>query len=81
MAAAEREAFLAEPHIGVLTIARADGQPPLASPIWYEYVDGVVAINVGRGSEKARRAEATGSASLALQRLHEGDVIRETPLP
>ena len=67
MAAAEREAFLAEPHIGVLTIARAEGQPPLASPIWYEYVDGVVAINVGRGSEKARRAEATGSASLTVQ--------------
>ena len=67
MAAADREAFLAEPHIGVLTIARAEGQPPLASPIWYEYVDGVVAINVGRGSEKARRAEATGSASLTVQ--------------
>jgi len=67
MAAPEREAFLAEPHIGVLTIARADGQPPLASPVWYEYADGVVAINVGRGSVKARRAAAEGVASLTVQ--------------
>ena len=67
MAAPEREAFLAEPHIGVLTIARPSGQPPLASPIWYEYVDGVVAINVARGSVKARLAEAEGVASLTVQ--------------
>ena len=67
MAAADREAFLAEPHIGVLTIARADGQPPLASPIWYELADGVVTINVGRGSEKARLATAAGAASLTVQ--------------
>jgi PPOX class probable F420-dependent enzyme len=67
MAAADREAFLAEPHIGVLTIARADGEPPLASPIWYEYADGVVVINVGRDSEKARRATATEAASLTVQ--------------
>ncbi len=67
MDAATRDAFLAEPHIGILTIARDAGQPPLASPIWYEYVDGVVTINVGRGSVKARRAEAAGVASLTVQ--------------
>ena len=68
MPAAEREAFLAEPHIGVLTIARPDGRPPLASPIWYEYAPGgAVVINVGRGSAKARLAEAAGVASLTVQ--------------
>jgi PPOX class probable F420-dependent enzyme len=68
MPAAEREAFLAEPHIGVLTISRGDGQPPLASPIWYEYEPGGdVVINVGRGSVKARLAEKAGVASLAVQ--------------
>jgi PPOX class probable F420-dependent enzyme len=67
MTESAREAFLAEPHIGVLTIARPSGQPPLASPIWYEYVDGVVAINVGRGSVKARLASAEGVASLTVQ--------------
>jgi len=68
MPAAEREAFLAEPHIGVLTIARPGGRPPLASPIWYEYEPGgAVVINVGRGSVKARLAEAAGVASLTVQ--------------
>ena len=68
MPAGEREAFLAEPHIGVLTISRGDTQPPLASPIWYEYEPGGdVAINVGRGSEKARLATVTGTASLTVQ--------------
>ncbi len=68
MPAADREAFLAAPRIGVLTIARPDGQPPLASPIWYEYEPGGdVVINVGRSSEKARLAAAAGVASLTVQ--------------
>jgi hypothetical protein len=56
-----------QPRIGVLTIARPSGQPPLASPIWYEYADGVVAINVGRDSVKARLAAAEGVARLTVQ--------------
>lgn len=67
MAPPDRESFLAEPHIGVLTIARPAGHPPLASPIWYEYADGVVAINVARTSAKARLAQAEGVASLTVQ--------------
>jgi PPOX class probable F420-dependent enzyme len=67
MAPDDREAFLAEPHIGVLTIARQKGQPPLATPIWYEYADGAVAINIGRDSVKARLAAAEGVASLTVQ--------------
>jgi PPOX class probable F420-dependent enzyme len=68
MPAADREAFLAAPRIGVLTIARPDGEPPLASPIWYEYEPGGdVVINVGRTSEKARLAAAAGVASLTVQ--------------
>jgi nitroimidazol reductase NimA-like FMN-containing flavoprotein (pyridoxamine 5'-phosphate oxidase superfamily) len=68
MPAADREAFLAEPHIGVLTITRGATQPPLGSPVWYEYEQGGdVVINVGRGSEKARLAQAAGAASLTVQ--------------
>jgi len=67
MPPADRESFLAEPHIGVLSIARPKGRPPQASPIWYEFVDGVVAINVGRSSVKAQLAEAAGAASLTVQ--------------
>jgi hypothetical protein len=33
----ERQAFLAEPHIAVLSVAGDDGRPPLSAPTWYDY--------------------------------------------
>ena len=39
MSAAEREQFLADLHVGVLSIERADG-PPLTVPVWYIYEPG-----------------------------------------
>jgi PPOX class probable F420-dependent enzyme len=39
MAAAEREQFLADFHVGILSIEREDG-PPLTVPIWYMYEPG-----------------------------------------
>ena len=39
MTAAEREAFLADLHVGVLSIAR-EGRAPLSAPIWYDYEPG-----------------------------------------
>jgi len=42
------------------------GSVPLCAT-GYEYVDGVVAINVGRDSVKARLAAAAGVASLTVQ--------------
>ena len=39
MTRAEREAFLQEPHIGVLSIPEP-GQGPLTSPVWYDYAPG-----------------------------------------
>lgn len=35
----EREAFLADLHVGVISIAR-DGRGPLTVPIWYDYEPG-----------------------------------------
>ena len=64
---AEREAFLADLHVGVLAIAR-DGAP-LAGPVWYRYEPGGdVVISIGRESEKARLLAAAGRASLCAQR-------------
>ncbi|MEV0143379.1 pyridoxamine 5'-phosphate oxidase family protein [Nonomuraea sp. NPDC050733] len=40
MTTAERESFLAGTHIGVLSVAGADGRPPLVVPIWYGYRPG-----------------------------------------
>lgn len=39
MTQAEREQFLADLHVGVLSIERVDG-PPLTVPIWYIYEPG-----------------------------------------
>ena len=36
----ERQEFLAEPHIGVLSVASDDDRPPLTVPVWYGYRPG-----------------------------------------
>jgi nitroimidazol reductase NimA-like FMN-containing flavoprotein (pyridoxamine 5'-phosphate oxidase superfamily) len=61
----ERQAFLAEVHIGVISIEREDG-PPLAVPIWYGYEPGGdVWVTTGADSLKSRllhRAQRSASA-------------------
>lgn len=68
MSKEEREAFLAEPHVGVLCVARADGAAPVAAPVWYGYEPGgEVLIVSGRDQEKTRLAREHGHASLCAQ--------------
>jgi nitroimidazol reductase NimA-like FMN-containing flavoprotein (pyridoxamine 5'-phosphate oxidase superfamily) len=38
MSREDRERFLAGVHVGVLSVASADGAGPLAVPVWYAYV-------------------------------------------
>jgi PPOX class probable F420-dependent enzyme len=66
MTEAEREAFLADLHVGILSIARRD-KGPLALPIWYQYEDGDVIISMDGDSLKARLLRAAGRASLTAQ--------------
>jgi PPOX class probable F420-dependent enzyme len=67
MSKSDREAFLADLHVGVLAIAR-DGAP-LAGPVWYRYEPGGdVVISIGPESQKARLLAAAGRASLCAQR-------------
>jgi len=67
MSGTEREAFLADLHVGVLAVERPDG-PPLAAPIWYRVLDGAVEMTIGAGSQKAAALERAGRASLCVQR-------------
>lgn len=68
MTKAEREAFLAEAHVGVLCLARAGADAPVAAPVWYGYEPGGdVVIVSGRDHEKTRLARANGRASLCAQ--------------
>lgn len=67
MTSEEREAFLAESHVGVVAIERADG-PPLAVPIWYGYEPGGEVLFVTqRTSLKGRLVERSARFSLCAQ--------------
>ncbi|MGH9135850.1 MAG: pyridoxamine 5'-phosphate oxidase family protein [Acidimicrobiales bacterium] len=69
MSRSEREAFLADLRVGVLAVAAADGQAPLAAPVWYRYEPGgEVLISTGATSLKAQVLAAAGRASLCAPR-------------
>jgi PPOX class probable F420-dependent enzyme len=67
MSKAQRESFLADLHVGVVTVAR-DGGAPLAAPVWYSYEPGGNVVFVFEsGSEKIKLFKAAGQASLCVQ--------------
>jgi len=66
MTKAERLAFLSDVHVGVLTIDDP-GRGPFALPIWYLVEDGVVVIEMGGTSKKARLLRDAGRASMVVQ--------------
>ena len=66
MTEAERDAFLADVHVGILAIARQD-KGPLALPIWYQYEDGAIIIGMSGNSVKAKLLRAAGRATMTVQ--------------
>ena len=67
MTVAEREAFLADLHVGVLSVAE-DGRGPLTTPVWYRYEPGGdVTFFTGRGTRKMRLLRSAGRCSLCVQ--------------
>ncbi|GAA1918436.1 pyridoxamine 5'-phosphate oxidase family protein [Streptomyces sodiiphilus] len=68
---AEREQFLAEPHIGALAVdSGEEGRAPLVLPIWYQYRPGEdIWIMTGRDSRKAGLISGAGRFSLMAERL------------
>ena len=53
----------------MLSVAATGGRPPASVPIWYEYTaDGVILVNTGAGSRKARLIEDAGVVTLVVQR-------------
>ena len=87
MTKAEREAFLADVHVGVLAIAD-EGRAPLAVPIWYAYEPGgEVWIVTEAASRKAGLLERAGRFSLCAQSEKppyryvsvEGPIVSTTP--
>jgi nitroimidazol reductase NimA-like FMN-containing flavoprotein (pyridoxamine 5'-phosphate oxidase superfamily) len=67
MTEAEREAFLADLHVGVISIEQ-DGRAPLSVPIWYDYSPGIgVWVITGDTSLKARHLRVAGRFTLVAQ--------------
>lgn len=64
----EKEAFLSERHVGVLSIPQ-DGRGPLTTPIWYCYAPSEkLWIMIGRDSRKARLLDVGTRVSLCAQK-------------
>jgi len=89
MSSAEREAFLADVHVGVLAVAAGQGRGPLTTPVWYSYQPGgLLTVLTGRRSRKAAAIRTAGRFSLCAQDDHppyryvsvEGPVVREEEL-
>jgi PPOX class probable F420-dependent enzyme len=87
----ERQEFLAAKHVGVLSVAAADGRPPASVPMWYDYTPGGnIRVNTGAGARKAKLIERAGAVTLVAQReeppyqyvVVEGTVVETTkPTP
>ena len=66
---AERQKFLADNHVGVLSVAANDGRPPASVPIWYDYEPGGnIRINTTASQRKARLIREAGTATLVVHR-------------
>lgn len=64
----QKEAFLGELHVGVLSIAR-ENRGPLTAPIWYCYKPGGdLWVMIGRNSLKAKLLEVGTRVSLCAQK-------------
>jgi len=67
MTRAQREAFLAGVHVGVLSLNR-EGRGPLTAPVWYAYEPGgEVQVVTERTSRKGRLLEVGRRVSLCAQ--------------
>jgi uncharacterized protein len=68
----ERQDFLAEPHVGVLSVASDSNRPPLTVPVWYGYQPGGnISFFTGTQGRKARKTtliQKAGVLSLSVQR-------------
>ena len=63
----EREAFLADVHVGVVAIVEP-GRAPLAVPVWYSYEPGgEIRFVTGPNSRKGKLLKQAGRASLCVQ--------------
>ena len=66
MSQSDREQFLADLHVGVVSMNR-DAAGPLSAPIWYSYSDGLVCFTTGADSLKGRLMSLGARISMVAQ--------------
>jgi PPOX class probable F420-dependent enzyme len=68
MSAADREEFLTEAHVGVLSVTAGQAGRTLAVPVWYSYrPGGLLTVLTGRRTRKAEAIRAAGRFGLCVQ--------------
>ena len=87
----ERQKFITDKHVGVLSVAADGARPPASVPIWYDVTpEGHIIITTGASSRKARLIKQAGAVTLVVQReeppyqyvIMEGTVVATTsPTP
>jgi PPOX class probable F420-dependent enzyme len=58
--------FLAEPRTGILSVARAAGRPPHATPVWFHYTGTRFEVSITRNRAKFRFIERAPAVSLVI---------------
>jgi nitroimidazol reductase NimA-like FMN-containing flavoprotein (pyridoxamine 5'-phosphate oxidase superfamily) len=67
MSRAECQSFLADVHVGVLSVAET-GRGPCTVPVWYSYAAGdAIRVTVPPSSRKVRLLREAGRASMCVQ--------------
>ncbi|NNC11602.1 pyridoxamine 5'-phosphate oxidase family protein [Planctomonas sp. JC2975] len=70
LSVADREEFLAQPHVAAVSVAAGPDRGPLIVPIWYHYVPrGPLWISTRPDSRKGRLISAAGRFSLLVHRI------------
>jgi nitroimidazol reductase NimA-like FMN-containing flavoprotein (pyridoxamine 5'-phosphate oxidase superfamily) len=64
----ERRAYLADLHVGVVSVAEGVGRAPLTVPVWYHYEPGgLLSFVTGANSRKTRALREAGRCSVCAQ--------------
>jgi len=59
-------AFLAEPRTAVMCVARAEGRPPHATPVWFNYEGGRFEVSITRSRAKYRFLSRSPEVTLVI---------------
>jgi nitroimidazol reductase NimA-like FMN-containing flavoprotein (pyridoxamine 5'-phosphate oxidase superfamily) len=71
----EREDFLAEIRVAVVSVAATDGRPPLVAPVWYAYEPGGnLTFFTGTHGHKARKIGLIERAGVLTMSIQHGEM-------